>query len=461
MAVGQLAGHTVGFQRALAADQLAGLFGGSAGAGRLRGLFKDSLCHSGVFLKKFGQGLIDHIVDQTLDEGVAQLCLGLALKLGLLQLDADHGNDALARIGAGEVLVLILQNALGAAVLVQHTGQGQLKAILVGAALGGVDIVCKAEQQLIVAVIVILQRHLGHSALSIALHIHDLRVQGGQVAALAQIADKGADAALVAHRLGADFAVLLLLRAVGIGALVRQGNADAGVQERLLAQTLEQRLIVVERCLLEHLRVGLEGDCRSGRSRRADLFQVAVRLAALEALLILYPIAADTNDQPFRQGVDDRCTDAVQTAGHLVAGILAAELAAGVQHGVDNGDSRDAQLGLDVHGDAAAIVRYLNDIAGLDGHLDMGAVACQCLVNGVVHDLIDEVMQTGRPGGADIHAGALAHSLQTLEDLNLRTAVGMVGSRFAVGFGDDFFCHEMIASCCGWVSLYIPFMEVL
>ena len=218
---------------------------------------------------------------------------------------------------------------------------------------------------------------------------------------------------------------------------------------------------MVERCLLEHLRVGLEGDCRSGRSRRADLFQITVRLAALEALLILYPIAADTNDQPFRQGVDDRCTDAVQTAGHLVAGILAAELAAGVQHGVDNGDSRDAQLGLDVHGDAAAVVRYLNDIAGLDGHLDMGAVAGQCLVNGVIYDLIDEVMQTGRPGGADIHAGALAHSLQTLEDLNLRTAVGMVSSRFAVGFGDDFFCHEMIASCCGWVSLYIPFMDVL
>ena len=41
------------------------------------------------------------------------------------------------------------------------------------------------------------------------------------------------------------------------------------------------------------------------------------------------------------------------------------------------------------------------------------------------------------------------------------SAEGMVGSRLAVGFGDDFFCHEMIASCCGWVSLYIPFSDVL
>ena len=151
----------------------------------------------------------------------------------------------------------------------------------------------------------------------------------------------------------------------------------------------------------------------------------------------------------------------MQTAGHFIAGVLAAELAAGVQHGVDDGHSRDAQLGLDVHGDAASVVRDLNDVAGLDGHFNMGAVSGQCLVDGVIDDLIDQMMQARRPGGADIHAGALAHSLQTLEDLDLRTAVGMVGSRLAVGFGDDFFCHEMIASCCGWVSLYIPFSDVL
>ena len=145
----------------------------------------------------------------------------------------------------------------------------------------------------------------------------------------------------------------------------------------------------------------------------------------------------------------------MQTAGDLVAGVLAAELAAGVQHSVNDGDSRDAQLGLDIDRDAAAIVRYFDDVAGLDGDFDVGAVARQRLVDGVIDDLIDEVVQTGRPGGADIHTGALAHSLQAFQDLDLRTAVGMVGSRLAVGFGDDFFCHEMIASCCGWVSLIL------
>ena len=395
-----------------------------------------------TFFFRYMRPLIDHGYVY-----VAQLRLRLALKLGLLQLHADDGDDALAGVGAGQVLVLVLQNALGTSIFVQHAGQGQLEALLVGAALGGVDVVGKAQKQLVVAVVVVLQRDLGHGALALALHIHDLRVQRRQVAALAQVADEGADAALVAHRLGAHLAGLLVLGAVRVGALVGQGDLDTGIQERFLAQALEQRFIAVERRFLEHFRVGLKGDCRSGRSRRADFFQVAVGLAALEALLILGPVAAHADGQPLGQGVDDGRADAVQTAGHLVAGILAAELAAGVQHGVDDGHSRDAQLGLDVHGDAASVVRDLDDVAGLDGHFNMGAVPGQRLVDGVIDDLVDQMMQAGRPGGADIHAGTLAHSLQTLEDLDLRTAVGMVGSRLAVGFGDDFFCHEMIASC--------------
>ena len=53
----------------------------------------------------------------------------------------------------------------------------------------------------------------------------------------------------------------------------------------------------------------------------------------------------------------------MQAAGHLVAGILAAELAAGVEDGIDDGDGRQTGISLNVHGDAAAIVRDLNDVA--------------------------------------------------------------------------------------------------
>ena len=133
----------------------------------------------------------------------------------------------------------------------------------------------------------------------------------------------------------------------------------------------------------------------------------------------------------------------MQAAGHLVAGVLAAELTAGVQHGKDDGDGGDAHFGLDVHRDAAAVVGDLDDIALLDGHLDVGAVTGQRLVDGVVNDLVDQVVQAPRPGGADIHAGALADGVQALQDLDLVAAVGMVGDGLAVGFGDVFVRHSV------------------
>ena len=73
-------------------------------------------------------------------------------------------------------------------------------------------------------------------------------------------------------------------------------------------------------------------------------------------------VPADIDGQPLGTGVDDGRADAVQTAGHLVAGVLAAELAAGMEDGVNDGDSGQTGIGLNVHGDAAAVIRDLNDV---------------------------------------------------------------------------------------------------
>ena len=72
---------------------------------------------------------------------------------------------------------------------------------------------------------------------------------------------------------------------------------------------------------------------------------------------------------------------------------------------------------------------------------DVVTVTSQCLVDGVVHDLVDQMMQAPLAGIADIHAGALAHGLQTLQDLDLAGTILVVGSGFGIGAGDDFFCH--------------------
>ena len=58
-----------------------------------------------------------------------------------------------------------------------------------------------------------------------------------------------------------------------------------------------------------------------------------------------------------------------------------------------------------------------------DLHGNLVAVAGQGLVDGVVHDLVHQVVQAALRRGADIHAGALADGLQALQHLDLRAAV--------------------------------------
>ena len=55
------------------------------------------------------------------------------------------------------------------------------------------------------------------------------------------------------------------------------------------------------------------------------------------------------------------------------------------------------------------------------------AVAGEGLVDGVVDDLVDQVVQAARTGGADVHAGALAHRFEAFENLDVVGAVAVVG----------------------------------
>ena len=111
----------------------------------------------------------------------------------------------------------------------------------------------------------------------------------------------------------------------------------------------------------------------------------------------------------------------MEAAGHLIA--AAAEFSSRVQDGENYLQGGPPSLGLDVHRDAAAVVGNGDGVPGIDGDGDVGAVARQGLVDGVVHDLVYQMVQTRLAGGADVHAGALAHRLQPLQHLNLRAAV--------------------------------------
>jgi len=148
---------------------------------------------------------------------------------------------------------------------------------------------------------------------------------------------------------------------------------------------------------------------------------------------------ADLDLDLVRERVDHGDTNSVQPTGDGIAG--AAELAAGVQLGQYDLDGRLALPDHDVRRDAAAVVHHLDPAVRLQGDLDVVGVAGQCLIDGVVDDLPDQVVQTALTGGADIHAGALAHCLETLEDCDGTRVVGGPSglSAFAVdGTGASF-----------------------
>ena len=160
----------------------------------------------------------------------------------------------------------------------------------------------------------------------------------------------------------------------GIDALVAEADLEALVEERHLAQALDERLRA-ELGLLEDGGVGPERDGRAVLLRRPDLGELVLGLAALGE--VLHPLAAVTVDldvESARQRVHHRDADAVQAAGDLVA--LAAELPARVQHGHDDlGRGLALVLGVVVDGHAAAVVGHATAAVGEEGDVDPGAVA--------------------------------------------------------------------------------------
>ena len=68
---------------------------------------------------------------------------------------------------------------------------------------------------------------------------------------------------------------------------------------------------------------------------------------------------------------------------------------------------------------AAAVVAHHDAAVGVELELDAAGMAGHRLVHGVVEHLGGEMVKRALVGAADIHAGAAAHRLQPLQDLDV------------------------------------------
>ena len=238
--------------------------------------------------------------------------------------------------------------------------------------------------------------------------------------------DEGLDSAFILHDLGA------VLRSVSF---IGQDDPYTGVEEGLFAESLMQ---CFESILngVEDLVIRKESDRCSGRLAGPDHFQIRLRFAAGESLTVYLPVVRIDGDfQPLGEGVYDRSADAVQTSGEMIS--LAAEFSSRMKHRINDCDSGQSDLGLNADRNTSSVVGDFDDLSRKDLYIDLGAVSCKCLIDGVVHDLIHQMMKACRSGRSDIHTGTLAYSFQSFKDLN----VGSVVCAFLFNNFLDFFFH--------------------
>ena len=137
---------------------------------------------------------------------------------------------------------------------------------------------------------------------------------------------------------------------------------------------------------------------------------------------MLFVVTKNGQLKPFGQGIDNRNANPVQSTRNLVGIII--KFTAGMQLRHDHFGCRNALFSVNIDRNAAAIVsdRYRPVLVQL--HLDNITMPGKRLINRIIDNLIDHVMQPGTIiRVADIHAGALANSVQTAQHLNRICAI--------------------------------------
>ena len=218
------------------------------------------------------------------------------------------------------------------------------------------------------------------------------------------------DAAFIAH--GLLGAVLL--------SGVPNGDGQARIQKRLFPHPGVQRLVIINDSI-KNLRIRLERHLRAGSVCGAYNFHLLGDGPPGEFHLIDLTVLVHPYRKPYGQGIHHRCAHAVEAAGDLIA--AAAEFSAGVEDCIDHLQGRPAGLGLNVHGNAPAVVGDGDGLPRIDGDRNVLAIPGQGLVNGIVHDLIDQVVQTGDGGGADIHTWPFPDRFQPFQHLDLGSVI--------------------------------------
>ena len=137
---------------------------------------------------------------------------------------------------------------------------------------------------------------------------------------------------------------------------------------------------------------------------------------------MLFVVTKNRQLKPLGQGINNRNANPVQSARDLVRIII--KFTAGMQLRHDHFGCRNALFSVNINRNAPAIISDRHRPILIQLYLDNVTMPGKRLINRIIDNLIDHVMQPGAIiGVANIHAGALANSVQTAQHLNRICAI--------------------------------------
>ena len=217
--------------------------------------------------------------------------------------------------------------------------------------------------------------------------------------------------------LGREILVVQRLALVVLGPQIGDVQMHALIEVGQFAESRSQRVIVVFGHR-EDRTVGLERDDRPV----ILLGRLAQHLHRSQRHPLAEPLAEDpalTVHLGFEQrgkGVHARDAHTVQTAGDLVAVLV--ELSPGMEHREHDFERRPAFLFMEIGRNAPSVVADGDRVVLVDDDVYIGAIPGERFVDGVVDDLVDEMVQPAHADVADVHGRPLAHRFEPFEHLN-------------------------------------------
>ena len=162
----------------------------------------------------------------------------------------------------------------------------------------------------------------------------------------------------------------------------------------------------------------------------SNYFQRIAHFSSLISLTIDLTFTVNCNFQPVRQCIYNRCPNAMKSSGYFVSST--AEFSSRMKNSKYHLNCRFSSFMVDACRNSTSIIFHSDRIIHVDRDLDMSAISSQCLINGIIYDLIHQMVQSPEGSIINIHTRSFSDRLKSFQYLNLICSV---------------FCTHLSASC--------------